>query len=142
LRLAINEENCSGCRTCEMVCALENFRENNVKKARIRITGEFPDPGRYHIAYCDQCGTCAEICPQEAIKQHEDGYYWIDAELCSGCLICVDECPQGAIFTHPTEDTPFKCTLCGACITYCPRNAIYDADDPEKTAFKEFKEVG
>ena len=45
---------------------------------------------------CTECGSCAEICPQEAISQG-DGKYVIDQDLCIECLSCVDECPNGAI---------------------------------------------
>ncbi len=140
MRLAVNEKNCSGCRVCELVCALEIFGENNPSKTSIRVRGEFPSPGRFTISYCDQCGVCAEVCPVEAIKKHEDGHYYINDDQCTSCMLCVEECPRGVMMEFPGHDVPFKCTLCGSCITYCPRNAIYDADEPGKTQFKEFDE--
>lgn len=141
MRLAVNEDNCSGCRVCELVCALENFGENNPKLARVRVSGEFPTPGKYAIAYCNQCGVCADVCPVQAISERDGGYYEIDEDECIGCWTCVQECPREAIFTHKSRDAPFKCIDCGVCVDLCPRNAIYDADDPEKTMYKEFEEV-
>jgi len=141
LRLAVNEDNCSGCRTCELVCALENFKENNPKLGRLKIHGEFPEPGKYRIDYCTQCGVCAEVCPVDAIEETDDGYYEVDEETCISCMVCVEECPEDAMFTHNSKDVPFKCNNCGACIEVCPRNAVYDADDPERTKYKEFQEV-
>jgi len=141
LRLAVNEDNCSGCRVCQLICAMEQFAENNPKKGRLGIHGKFPEPGKYEISCCDQCGICAEVCPVEAIEEHSDGYYWVNEDLCTGCLLCVEECPRGVMFTHPDREAPFKCVDCGVCVTYCPRNAIYDADEPDKTKYKEFKEV-
>ena len=141
MRLAVNEDNCSGCRVCEVVCSLQCFGENNPKKASVRIKGEFPDPGKYRIIYCIQCGVCAEVCPVDAIEETEDGYYEVDEDTCISCMVCVEECPQDSMFTHKSREAPFKCILCGMCIEYCPRNAIYDADDPERTEYKEFKEV-
>lgn len=138
MRLAANHDNCSGCRTCQLVCALETFSENNPKKASIRIRGQFPAPGKYRITHCTQCGACFEICPVEAIKEHGEGYYYVDPDECIACMLCVEECPRDAMMTHPDHDAPFKCILCGSCIIVCPRNAVYDASDPQKTAHKEF----
>ena len=60
--------NCSGCSTCRLVCAIENFMEVNSAKSLLNIEGRFPAPGDYHIHICDQCGACAEVCPVEAIQ--------------------------------------------------------------------------
>lgn len=46
---------------------------------------------------CIECGTCIEICPEEAIKEREEGGYYIDPELCAECLTCLEECPSEAI---------------------------------------------
>ena len=128
MRLAVREERCSGCRTCELVCSMHNFLQPNPKRAAVRVSGAFPAPGKFSVAICDQCGVCAEICPVEAIKEI-DGHYRIDAELCTGCMICVDECPQGAMFSHKDDEIPFKCINCGECVAYCPRQAIIDEDE-------------
>ena len=116
-------ENCSGCGVCRLVCALENFREVNPAKAALRIEGRFPDPGDYRVHVCDQCGICAEVCPEEAIHL-ENEVYVIHVDECSGCLICMDECPHRVLFEHKTEETPIKCTLCGECVEACPREAL------------------
>lgn len=55
------------------------------------------------IDLCTRCGTCAEVCPTECIKQGEDQYY-IDPVECIDCASCVDECPEGAIFAD--DDLP------------------------------------
>lgn len=127
MRLAVREEFCSGCRTCEVACALKNYQECNPKKAALRITGEFPAPGRYHITFCNQCGTCADVCPTGAITM-VDGAYRIDPETCIACYACVEACPSKAMFVHRAEKAPVKCTNCGACVQYCPREAVYDAE--------------
>lgn len=119
---AINE-NCSGCRTCQVTCALENFREVNPSKAALGIEGLFPEPGVYKIKYCTQCGICAEVCPTGAIYE-KDGIYLIDKDECSGCMNCVEECPENVMYTHDSLDYPIKCNLCGECVEICPRNAL------------------
>ena len=45
---------------------------------------------------CVSCGTCAEVCPVEAISQG-DSQYVIDADTCIDCGTCAATCPVGAI---------------------------------------------
>ncbi|GAB6157404.1 4Fe-4S binding protein [Desulfotomaculum varum] len=127
MQIALNEARCSGCRTCQVICSLHNFKENNPKKAAVKIIGHFPAPGRYEIKICNQCGLCAAVCPAEAI-QETDGVYRIDKEKCTGCGACVEACPSDAMVWHPAEQAPIKCVACGQCVELCQRGAIYDAD--------------
>ena len=130
MQLRAIHENCSGCSTCRLACAIENFKEVNPAKAALRIKGRFPAPGDYRIHLCDQCGVCAEVCPVEAI-QLKSGAYIIDADECTGCMICVEECPHDVLFEHKTMEVPIKCTLCGECARTCPRDAILLVEDQE-----------
>jgi ferredoxin len=45
---------------------------------------------------CTACGSCADVCPYEAIKPGEEKYE-INEEECQECGACVDTCPEGAI---------------------------------------------
>jgi len=130
LKIALNEARCSGCRTCQVICSLHNFRENNPKKAAVKIIGHFPSPGHYEIKICDQCGVCAATCPFKAINEI-DGVYIIDREKCTGCGQCIEACPSNAMFKHPAENAPIKCVACGQCVELCQRGAIFDQDVKE-----------
>lgn len=124
VKIAKDESRCSGCRVCQLICALHHFGENNPKKSAIGIKPEFPKPGRYRISICTQCMRCIDVCPQGAISKQSQAIR-IDAEKCNYCLVCVDTCPFGAIFTHREFKIPFICDLCGACVELCPTKALY-----------------
>ena len=124
MELKAIHENCSGCCTCRLACALENHREVNPGLAVLRIEGRFPVPGDYRIHLCDQCGACAEVCPVEAIGEDEAGVYRIDEDICTSCMLCVDACPYDVIVENKRTSMPIKCTNCGACADVCPRDAI------------------
>jgi len=125
LLLATRDELCSGCRTCLVACSLAVYGVVNPKKAALGIEAHFPAPGRYSVITCNQCGTCAEVCPLGAITRREHAYI-IDEKLCNLCGLCVSSCPQEAMFTHADLPTPIKCISCGECVRYCPRKAVYD----------------
>ena len=48
------------------------------------------------LPLCKGCGTCAEVCPFEAITLAQNKAH-IDEERCTGCGVCIDACPEGAI---------------------------------------------
>jgi len=45
---------------------------------------------------CTKCGSCAPVCPQEAIAEG-DKQFVIDADKCVDCGLCAGECPVEAI---------------------------------------------
>ena len=124
--LKTREDNCSGCRLCEMICAMENYREVNPSLAALMVEGKFPAPGSYEIRACNQCGVCEGVCPVNAIYD-QNGVYLVDEELCTGCEECVVACPRDVIFIK--GDIAYKCNLCGLCTEYCPREALYREED-------------
>ena len=123
MNLNVIHGNCSGCNTCRLACAIENYREVNPSKGLLRIEGRFPAPGDYRIHICDQCGVCAENCPEDAIHP-EKGVYIVDVAACTGCLTCVEVCPYDVMFDQKDSEVPAKCILCGECARTCPRGAI------------------
>lgn len=123
MELRALHENCSGCSTCRLACAIENFQEVNPSKSLLRIEGRFPAPGDYRIHLCDQCGVCADNCPEDAIIP-DNGIFIVDRETCTGCLTCVEVCPHDVMFEQKDCDVPQKCILCGECARTCPRDAI------------------
>lgn len=53
---------------------------------------------------CIGCGTCAAICPVEAISFDEDGKARIDRTKCIRCGSCEASCPVEAIDLSRSED--------------------------------------
>ena len=45
---------------------------------------------------CISCGSCASVCPAEAIAMGES-HYAIDQDKCLSCGTCADTCPMEAI---------------------------------------------
>ena len=123
MQLKAYHEKCSGCGTCRLACAIENFRAVNPSRSLLRIEGCFPAPGYYRIHLCDQCGVCADNCPEDAIGL-QDGIFIVDPDACTGCLTCVEVCPRDVMFEQKHSEVPVKCVLCGECARTCPRKAI------------------
>jgi Fe-S-cluster-containing hydrogenase component 2 len=83
---------------------------------------------------CYQCRRCMDACPYEAIKEAEDGSFYIDQIYCQKCKVCYMTCPLGAVeISEPPVYTIDKdiCYLCGRCKYVCRANAIKET----KTGF-------
>ena len=53
---------------------------------------------------CCYCGTCSNVCPQNAIELLDDGLVRVDPRRCAeyycrrwNCALCAKACPVGAI---------------------------------------------
>ncbi len=53
-------------------------------------------------AACEQCETCVEMCPMEAISMADAAV--IDENRCIGCGVCATHCPPEAIAMNPRDD--------------------------------------
>jgi NADH-quinone oxidoreductase subunit F/NADP-reducing hydrogenase subunit HndC len=76
---------------------------------------------------CYQCKRCMDTCPFEAIKETQDGLFYIDQVYCQRCKACYYVCPLGSIeLKEPPVYVVDKeiCYLCGRCKDVCRVNAI------------------
>ena len=124
MRIKVNKNNCTGCRLCLQICAIEHFNEINPSKSALRIEAQFPDPGKYRPVVCTQCGKCAEVCPEGAINQNKNGAYIVDNDKCTMCLNCIEACPVGVVFQHPDLQHVIICDFCMKCTELCNTDAI------------------
>ena len=127
---------CSGCRTCEAVCANANSAgRNSSQLARLFVDKNYLTC-EYTPFACHQCSApvCLESCPEEAIyidKEHGTYARVIDSEKCIGCETCLEECENRYGIARPRydpeKDICIKCHLCYGdpeCVKFCPLGAL------------------
>ena len=127
---------CTGCRTCELSCALFHERAINPQRARNIVNIDYQDAHRTNVLYCQQCDDpkCLKACPTGTLHVDPDtGARVIDQDVCIGCQSCLNACifaaggqGQSRIKYNPETGTCFKCDLCGGdpmCVKRCPLGA-------------------
>jgi Na+-translocating ferredoxin:NAD+ oxidoreductase RNF subunit RnfB len=109
---------------------------------------------------CLGFGTCAAVCPFDAIKMGQDGLPQINPEKCTACFQCENACPKKIIKILPTKnavlvkcaskdkapDTKKACQVgcigCKACEKVCPFNAITVTNNLSSIAIEKCKVCG
>jgi carbon-monoxide dehydrogenase iron sulfur subunit len=127
--LYINYEKCTGCRLCELVCAVKHDGISNPARSRIKVM-KWEMEGLYIPMSCQQCqdAPCVNACPVKALSRDEDlGRVVLDYDVCIGCRTCVSVCPFGAMSFNTIDRKVFKCDLCEGdpqCVRFCDRKAV------------------
>jgi RnfABCDGE-type electron transport complex B subunit len=99
--------------------------------------------GIYECSYaCLGLGTCARVCPFDAIVMSKDGLPIILEDKCTGCGSCVPACPKNIISVEKESNQVHiqcrsldkgavarklcqrACIACGKCAKICPVTAI------------------
>jgi len=125
--IIVDRTRCSGCKTCELVCALAHGNEVSPCRARIHVTYNIWDLNEHLI--CQQCPdpVCLRVCATDSIYIDEKtGARIIDEEKCAGCKQCFDNCPWQAITYDPVNQVCIKCDLCGG-DPECVKNCLFKA---------------
>lgn len=127
--LSIDYQKCTGCRLCELVCAVFHDGISNPTRSRIRVM-KWEHEGLYIPTSCQQCedAPCLNVCPVKAISRDEKlQYVKVDYDICIGCRSCVAVCPFGAMSYNTKDKRVFKCDLCEGdpqCVRFCDRKAV------------------
>ncbi len=137
-RVYLNMDLCCGCRSCAAACGYGHHVQYLLPHSRIGSDAELP----LHCVHCDQ-PACAAACPNEAMKQMEDGVVLRSHIKCVGCLSCVLACPFGVIPTDLKRFIVPKCDLCvdrlaegeqPRCVRSCTSGALTFEDISKQVA--------
>lgn len=148
----VKVDRCTGCKTCELACAVEHSRsktlygaiaESPLPKRRLYVEWVAPD-GKVPIL-CRHCedAPCMHACIAGAITRDEPGVVLTNSDKCIGCWTCVMVCPYGVIGRHLEEHRAYRCDRCPdreapACVTACPTRAlVYEAVDTYSGAVRQ-----
>ena len=140
--LILDYEKCTGCRECEMVCAIQHEGVSNPARSRIKVIKREWE-GIYIPVTCQQCETapCMTICPMNAISRDQElNRIEVDYDICIGCRSCITVCPFGAMSFNTLTQKVMKCDFCDGdpqCVRFCETNAIRYADAATQSIDKQ-----
>lgn len=140
--LMINYEKCTGCRLCELVCAVKHDGKSNPVRSRIKVM-KWEHEGLYVPMSCQQCqdAPCLNGCPVNAISRNEElGRVEVDYDVCIGCRTCVGVCPFGAMNFNHIDRQVAKCDLCDGdpqCARFCEVKAVEYVESTDVSVVKK-----
>jgi len=147
-RIFVDVERCTGCKTCEIVCAIKHSKTKNI----LEVIKEEPNPyprvkviktETWNIPLmCRHCPypACEKACISGAIRKNEEGFISIDKNKCVHCYSCIMACSYGVIKMDKEGNVAIKCDLCRdeeipPCVRSCPTKALFYGEEEE---FEEF----
>jgi len=145
--IVVDYTKCTGCRTCEAVCAAHNHPVTvdgismpglgNPNLGYIQVHSYNPDVDV--AAVCAMCpdAPCIAACPVERneisgrkalFRDPVVGTIVNDPARCIGCGSCIEHCRVGVLRVNSDTGGPERmCTLCGGdpqCVKHCPYGAL------------------
>lgn len=149
---------CTGCRTCELRCAVErssiskNLREAAKEELKpiSRVMVESLKDGSIPLQ-CRHCkdAPCLDACSTGALSRDpESGTVTYNDIKCIACWMCVMTCPFGIITPSKERGMILKCDRCfdmesPYCVDACPTGALQfiETDDMKDIGKKRRKGI-
>jgi len=137
-KLSYKVDKCTGCRSCEIACAVAHSASGELFKALKEETVSLPRKrvflagGRNYPVSCRNCSDpkCVDACMAAALVfDAAKGVVAHDEKRCVGCWMCVMVCPYGAIRPNVKTKMPVRCDKCAdkdepGCVKACPTGAV------------------
>jgi len=132
--IAVDYAKCSGCRNCEVECALFHDKQPDLYKSRIKTY--YFNPPVDIPSLCAKCSDspCIKACPEKVQALSKDkttGAVLIDEKKCIGCWACSEACAKDrANVIRKSKDEKVAvgiCDLCGgdpSCVKACREGAL------------------
>jgi carbon-monoxide dehydrogenase iron sulfur subunit len=149
--LQIDVSRCTGCKTCELECAVAHssaktlegvIRDGEKVQKRIFVEAAGTLSVPLQCRHCEDA-PCISVCPTKAMHRFGQGFpVLIEDDQCIGCRACIAVCPFGVVFMGVSGKVVNKCDLCirrlaqgqqPACAAGCPTKAI-TFTTPDKAA--------
>ncbi|MBF0274414.1 MAG: 4Fe-4S dicluster domain-containing protein [Nitrospinae bacterium] len=131
------EDNCMGCKLCEVACVVEHSESHDILRAykeevtpvsRTRVEEKGGVSLSLNCRHCEE-PSCVFACISGAMTKNDDGIVLVNEEKCIGCWMCLMSCQYGMIERKMINKTASKCDLCPdrekpACVEACPNRAL------------------
>ncbi|MBI5101245.1 MAG: 4Fe-4S dicluster domain-containing protein [Nitrospirae bacterium] len=146
-QIYVRPEQCMGCRSCEIGCAVQHSEEKSLFSAVLqspppmkRLFVESNDEIKMPVI-CRHCedAPCLRSCISGCLFRDDKGLVRRKKERCIGCWTCMMTCPFGVITRDREKHIAVKCDRCHkldvpACVNSCPTGALVfvDIDDMPK----------
>jgi carbon-monoxide dehydrogenase iron sulfur subunit len=123
-RLLAHPHQCTGCRSCMLICSFIHTDACSYHGSRIKILSDEAH-GKHTPVLCQFCEdpACVQACPTGALsKKGMTGPVQVEGSLCNGCQACIAACPFEAMFFDGERQEPFTCDLCQGdpeCVKVC-----------------------
>lgn len=131
---------CTGCKSCELLCAILREGVSNPSKSAIKFVEGPLKTMQHEVLVCQHCAEhpCYNACPKKdkAMCIDENGIVYVNKAECIGCGLCMRKCAftpsriSIAVDSGTGRKYAVKCDLCREapegprCIRHCPAHCL------------------